>query len=137
LETDWVGLAVEKGGPLSLIGNLPFNISSQILFDIIDNRRAVSHALFTTQYEVCLCLSHSPSLILCPLYVPSLSSQVARRIISPPRTKEYGILSVAFQLYSRPEYKFTIPSTAFYPAPKVTSAQLTFPSLSFPLCLSP
>lgn len=52
LETDWVGLAVEKGGPLSLIGNLPFNISSQILFDIIDNRRAVSHAVFTTQYEV-------------------------------------------------------------------------------------
>lgn len=52
LETDWVGLAIEKGGPLSLIGNLPFNISSQILFHVVDNRKAISQALFTTQLEV-------------------------------------------------------------------------------------
>jgi 16S rRNA A1518/A1519 N6-dimethyltransferase RsmA/KsgA/DIM1 with predicted DNA glycosylase/AP lyase activity len=67
LETDWVGLAVEKGGPLSLIGNLPFNISSQILFDIIDHRRAVSHAVFTTQYEVTYHSSASHSLDLSSL----------------------------------------------------------------------
>jgi 16S rRNA A1518/A1519 N6-dimethyltransferase RsmA/KsgA/DIM1 with predicted DNA glycosylase/AP lyase activity len=52
LETNWTQLAAEKGGPLSLIGNLPFNISSQILFTIVDNRQAIEKCIFTTQLEV-------------------------------------------------------------------------------------
>eukprot|EP01041_Mallomonas_annulata_P003998 gene3998-7968_t len=102
LKTDWPALAAERGGPLSVIGNLPFYITSQILFSLADSHKAVQQAVVTMQYEV------------------------AERVVAKPSTKAYGILSVVFQLYSAPSMNFKIPPSVFFPQPKVESALVTF-----------
>ncbi len=101
LQVDWTALAELRGGPLSVIGNLPYHITSQILFGLLDSHRAVRQAVVTMQLEV------------------------AQRLIAAPRCKDYGILSVLFQLYTRPRINFKLPPTVFYPQPKVTSALVT------------
>eukprot|EP00640_Fibrocapsa_japonica_P003561 CAMPEP_0113942962 /NCGR_PEP_ID=MMETSP1339-20121228/14978_1 /TAXON_ID=94617 /ORGANISM="Fibrocapsa japonica" /LENGTH=292 /DNA_ID=CAMNT_0000947661 /DNA_START=199 /DNA_END=1077 /DNA_ORIENTATION=+ /assembly_acc=CAM_ASM_000762 len=98
LQVNWPALSKLKGGPLSVVGNLPYHITSQILFGLADNPQAVRSAVVTTQWEV------------------------AQRICSGPNSKDYGILSVVFQLFTRPRILFKIPNTVFYPAPKVASA---------------
>lgn len=52
LKVDWPQRAAVSGGPLSVIGNLPYNITSQILFSFIDSYKAVNKAVVTAQYEV-------------------------------------------------------------------------------------
>ncbi|CAM9910691.1 unnamed protein product, partial [Phaeothamnion confervicola] len=99
-DLDYTALARLRGGPLSVIGNLPYHITSQILFALLDHYSAVRSAIVTMQLEV------------------------AQRICARPNTKDYGTLSVAFQLYARPSILFKIPNTVFYPQPKVTSALL-------------
>ena len=100
LQTDYPQLAEDEGGPLSVIGNLPYYITSQILFALADasHTGAVRSATVTMQYEV------------------------AERIVSPTKCKAYGILSVVFQLYADCTIHFKIPPTVFYPQPKVDSA---------------
>ena len=83
--------------PVAIIGNLPYNISSQIFFKILDNRNIVNEVVCMVQKEV------------------------ARRIAAPPGNKEYGILSVLLQAYYSIEYLFTVPPGVFYPPPKVNS----------------
>lgn len=86
--------------PLVVIGNLPYYITSQILFALADasHVNAVGSATVTMQWEV------------------------AKRMVAHPNCKEYGILSVVFQLYARVKLHFKIPPTVFYPKPKVDSA---------------
>ena len=98
LAVDYTKLAAARGGRLSVIGNLPYYITSQILFCLCDHHASVGRAVVTMQHEVAL------------------------RLVAKPRTKDYGILSVVFQLYASPKIAFKIPHTAFYPQPKVTSA---------------
>ena len=100
LQVDYPSLSLDEGGPLSVIGNLPYYITSQILFALADASHfgAVRSATVTMQWEV------------------------AQRIIAPTRCKDYGILSVVFQLYADCEVHFKIPPTVFYPQPKVDSA---------------
>ncbi len=81
-----------------IIGNIPYNITSSILFKLIDDITLIKDALFMVQYEV------------------------AARIISKPRTKEYGILSVILNHFFNVELCFKVPPTVFYPKPKVNSA---------------
>lgn len=82
---------------LAVIGNFPYNISSQILFKIIDNFQ----------------------------FVPEMSGmfqkEVAERTAAKPRTKDYGILSVLVQAYYDVEYLFTVHENVFNPPPKVKS----------------
>ncbi len=101
LDCNWELMSKERGGKLSIIGNLPFYITSQILFSLADAHQSISQAVVTMQLEV------------------------AERIIAKPRTKSYGILSVAFQLYGKPKFNFKIPNTVFYPVPKVDAALIT------------
>ena len=101
LAVDYSALAALRGGRLSVIGNLPYYITSQILFCLCDHHAAVRRAVVTMQLEV------------------------AQRLVAKPRSKDYGILSVVFQLYASPKIAFKIPHTAFYPQPKVTSALVT------------
>ncbi|KAG5184816.1 S-adenosyl-L-methionine-dependent methyltransferase [Tribonema minus] len=101
LQIDYTQLAEARGGQLSIIGNLPYHITSQILFMLCDHYRSIARAVVLLQLEV------------------------AQRIVAPPNCKEYGILSVVFQLYTRPRILFKIPATVFYPQPKVTSALLS------------
>ena len=101
LQCDWSQMAKERGGRLSIIGNLPFYITSQILFSLADSWNAVDKAVVTMQYEV------------------------AERMVAKTSTKQYGILSVVFQLYGTPKLNFKIPPTVFFPRPKVDSALVT------------
>lgn len=100
LQVDYPDMAKEEGGPLSIIGNLPYYITSQILFALADasHFNAVRSATVTMQYEV------------------------GQRIVAKTSTKDYGILSVVFQIYADCQLHFKIPPTVFYPQPKVDSA---------------
>ena len=88
----------QSGEPLAVIGNFPYNISSQIFFRILEFRNDV-------QEVVCM-----------------IQKEVAERISAPPGSKTYGILSVLLQAYYRIEYLFTVSPNVFYPRPKVYSA---------------
>ncbi|MDR2125387.1 MAG: 16S rRNA (adenine(1518)-N(6)/adenine(1519)-N(6))-dimethyltransferase RsmA [Prevotellaceae bacterium] len=84
--------------PFSIIGNLPYNISSQIFFKIIDEKNYINEAVCMVQKEV------------------------AERIAEKPGSKTYGILSVFVQAFYDVEYLFTVHENAFTPPPKVKSA---------------
>ncbi|MDR0581768.1 MAG: 16S rRNA (adenine(1518)-N(6)/adenine(1519)-N(6))-dimethyltransferase RsmA [Prevotellaceae bacterium] len=84
--------------PFAVIGNFPYNISSQIFFKILENRRLI------------------------PEVVGMIQKEVAERIACRAGGKTYGILSVLLQAYYRIEYLFTVHEHAFTPPPKVKSA---------------
>ncbi len=85
-------------GQFSVIGNFPYNISSQILFRVLENHDQVIESVGMFQKEV------------------------AVRIAAPPGKKDYGILSVLLQAWYDIEYLFTVEPTVFIPPPKVQSA---------------
>jgi 16S rRNA (adenine1518-N6/adenine1519-N6)-dimethyltransferase len=80
-----------------VIGNIPYNITSEIIFKLIDNRRIIKDAQLMVQEEV------------------------ARRLASKPGSKEYGIPSVLLQAFSEPELRFKVSRNCFYPKPNVDS----------------
>jgi len=82
----------------SVIGNFPYNISSQILFKVLEHRNKITDVVGMFQKEV------------------------AERIASPPGSKKYGILSVLVQAFYSIEYLFTVNENVFVPPPKVKSA---------------
>ena len=84
--------------PFALIGNLPYNISSQIFFKVLENKELV------------------------PEIVCMLQKEVAKRICSGPGSKVYGILSVFLQAWYNIEYLIDVPEYVFDPPPKVQSA---------------
>lgn len=81
----------------ALIGNFPYNISSQIFFKVLELKDRI------------------------PLVVGMLQKEVAERFCSPPGSRAYGILSVLLQTWYTPEYLFTVAPGAFTPPPKVQS----------------
>lgn len=81
----------------AVVGNFPYNISSQIVFHIIDHKDKV------------------------PVMVGMFQKEVAKRICSNEGTKDNGILSILTQLYYDTEYLFDVPREAFNPPPKVVS----------------
>jgi len=85
-------------GDFCVIGNFPYNISSQIFFKILEYRESV------------------------PLVVGMLQKEVAERLASGPGNKSYGILSVLLQAWYDIEYLFTVGENEFVPPPKVKSA---------------
>ena len=90
---------VEKYGQrIRVVGNIPYYITSDILFWIIDSRTAFTDALLMMQADV------------------------ARRLVAQRRTKEYGILSIVTQCYAEPEILFRVSRNSFYPVPNVDSA---------------
>ena len=87
-----------NGQPFVLIGNYPYNISSQIFFKMLDNKALI------------------------PCCAGMIQKEVAERIASPAGKKAYGILSVLLQAYYDIEYLFTVSEHVFDPPPKVKSA---------------
>ena len=81
----------------AIIGNFPYNISSQIVFKILDNVSQI------------------------PMMVGMFQKEVAERICAKPGGKDYGIISVLTQAYYHTEYLFTVPPHVFDPPPKVES----------------
>lgn len=96
---DFLSLDIDGlfSGHLAVTGNFPYNISSQILFKILNHRHKIT--------EVC-CM---------------LQKEVAERICASPGSRTYGILSVLIQAYYKTEYLFSVPPHVFYPVPKVVS----------------
>ncbi|MEO5629181.1 MAG: 16S rRNA (adenine(1518)-N(6)/adenine(1519)-N(6))-dimethyltransferase RsmA [Thermomonas sp.] len=101
LGVDFTALAAARGdanGQIRLVGNLPYNLSSPILFHALDHAPAVRDMHFMLQKEV------------------------VERMASGPGSKVYGRLSVMLQAYCTVTPLFTVPPGAFRPAPKVDSA---------------
>lgn len=100
IERDFLKLDIDTlfDQPFSVIGNLPYNISSQIFFKILENRGKVLQV-------VCM-----------------IQKEVAQRITTGPGSKTYGKLSVLLQAYFDMEYLFTVKPGSFHPPPKVESA---------------
>ncbi len=100
LEADYLKLNIRKifPGPYRVIGNFPYNISSQIFFKILEDKDLV------------------------PEVVCMIQKEVADRIAEPPGTKTYGILSVLLQAWYDIEYVLSVGPGAFNPPPKVNSA---------------
>ena len=99
IEKDFLKLDFKKifRGQFAIIGNFPYNISSQILFKIIDNRDLIVESVGMFQQEV------------------------AKRICESPGKKSYGILSVLIQAFYKAEYLFNVSKHVFQPPPKVAS----------------
>ena len=89
--------SIFEGQSFIIAGNFPYNISSQILFRLFENRELI------------------------PELVGMFQKEVAKRIASGPGSKEYGILSVLLQVYYDVEYLFTVDEDVFDPPPKVKS----------------
>ncbi len=83
---------------ITIVGNFPYNISSQIFFKVLENRELV------------------------PEVVGMVQREVAQRIAEPPGSRTYGILSVLLQAWYDIEYLFTVSEGVFSPPPKVKSA---------------
>lgn len=86
------------GEHIRVVGNLPYNISTPILFHLLDNVKVITDMHFMLQKEV------------------------VERMVAAPSTAAYGRLSVMLQYRLQMEYLFTVPPEAFDPAPKVESA---------------
>lgn len=99
LAFDW-GEVGEQDEPVHVVGNLPYYITSQILFALLAERRRLKTATLMMQKEV------------------------ARRIVAEHGNREYGILSVQTQLMSTPSILFDVPPGVFSPPPKVDSSVL-------------
>ena len=87
---------------LKIIGNIPYNITTEIIFRLTENRDMISDAVLMMQKEV------------------------AQRLTSPHGNKDYGILAVLIQLYTIPKILFNVPPEAFFPKPRVTSSVVKF-----------
>lgn len=108
LHRDILSLSAEElaaGGPLHLYGNLPYNISSPLLFWFLANRRFFNGATFMLQKEM------------------------ARRLTAKAGTKDYGRLTVALSLWFQIKTVLEVPPSAFHPRPKVDSTVLSLSPL--------
>ena len=98
IEGDFLKLNLDEvfpTGSFSVIGNYPYNISSQIFFKVLEYRERI------------------------PVCSGMIQKEVAQRLASKPGNKEYGILSVLLQAYYNIEYLFTVDEYVFAPPPKV------------------
>ncbi|MEX2632860.1 MAG: 16S rRNA (adenine(1518)-N(6)/adenine(1519)-N(6))-dimethyltransferase RsmA [Balneolales bacterium] len=100
LDTDWKSM-LPSDEKKYIIGNLPYYITSPILFKVLDSGGLFEQAVFMIQKEV------------------------AERLVAKPRTKAYGILSVQTQLLSDTELLFNVSREVFYPKPNVDSAVIS------------
>lgn len=100
IESDILGLDLQTvaGAGLRVIGNLPYNISSPVIFWMIENRAKISSAVVMLQREV------------------------AQRITAPPDCKDYGVLSVLLRAFANCKKLFDISAASFIPPPEVVSS---------------
>jgi len=101
LTVDFLEIAAATGKPVRVLGNLPYNITSPILFRLAEQRAAIQDAWLMVQKEI------------------------ADRVSAGPATKEYGILSVLLQTYADVRSEFTVSRHVFRPRPQVASAMLS------------
>ncbi len=95
----------------TVVGNFPYNISSQILFKVLEWKEQV------------------------PVMIGMFQKEVAQRIVSQPGTKVYGILSVLVQVFYEVEYLFDVPPESFTPPPKVMSGVIRLKRKEVPIAV--
>ncbi|NJB66887.1 16S rRNA (adenine1518-N6/adenine1519-N6)-dimethyltransferase [Desulfobaculum xiamenense] len=100
----WEALSADV--PWKIIGNLPYNVASPLMWDIFSRAKGLRRAVFMIQKEV------------------------GQRLTAEPGTKAYGALTVWVQSYVRPRHEFTVGPNVFTPRPKVDSSVLSFEPLS-------
>ncbi len=93
---------------VAVVGNLPYHLSSPILFRVLEQRASVSRAVFTLQKEV------------------------VERLAAEPGTRDYGLLTVLLGMYFAVEHLFTLEARLFHPPPKVDSAVVRLTRLQAP-----
>lgn len=96
-------------GSFRVVANIPYNITTPLIFKLLEFR------------------DRMPSMTLL------MQKEVARRITAPPGSKEYGVLSISTQLYTKPSMKFKVSRKAFLPPPNVDSAVVHFEVSATPL----
>ncbi|MFM7720160.1 MAG: 16S rRNA (adenine(1518)-N(6)/adenine(1519)-N(6))-dimethyltransferase RsmA [Sediminibacterium sp.] len=112
INEDFLETAIPFEGQFTLVGNFPYNISTQIVFRVLDWKEQV------------------------PVMIGMFQKEVAERIAASPHSKAYGILSVLTQAFYEVEYLFDVPPSAFTPPPNVMSGVIrlkrknTFPEFS-------
>ncbi len=97
LAFDFAGLSRQEGKRLVVLGNLPYNISSPLMFNLLEAFPAIERAVFMVQKEV------------------------GERFCAPPGCGDYGVLSVLLGIYSKVNRLFTVGPSQFYPPPKIDS----------------
>lgn len=97
LQFDWGGAAQEAGRRLVVVGNLPYQISSPLMFLLLEHRHDIHHGVFMVQREV------------------------GQRFAAEPGSGDYGVLSVLLRLYGTVQAIFSVGPGQFYPPPKVDS----------------
>lgn len=102
INEDFLETAIPFEGSFVLVGNFPYNISTQIVFKVLDWKSQV------------------------PMMVGMFQKEVAERIAAKPHSKAYGILSVLAQAFYEVTYLFDVPPAAFNPPPKVDSGVIMF-----------
>ncbi len=100
LETDFSYWCTRFGARFRLAGNIPYHLTSPILFKVFE---------------------HAEDIIDCTLMI---QREVAERLVARPRTKEYGILSVSARLFGSASMLFDVSPNCFFPKPKVTSTMV-------------
>jgi 16S rRNA (adenine1518-N6/adenine1519-N6)-dimethyltransferase len=101
IEGDFLKIDLKErlgGKSYAIIGNFPYNISTQIVFKTLNHRNQI------------------------PFFSGMFQKEVAERICEPPGSKKYGILSVLTQLFYKTDFLFKVPPSVFRPQPKVDSA---------------
>ncbi len=102
MEFDYAGVAERFGRRIKIVGNLPFSITSPLLFKLMRIYKHIELMVFMVQREV------------------------GERICSPPGSKKYGILSVLCRLYWKVERLFIVKKGSFYPPPSVSACVIRF-----------
>lgn len=100
LKFDFASISNKYGSKFKVIGNVPYNISSPVIFALLSHRSVISDFTLMLQREV------------------------VERLVSPPGHKAYGIPPVLLQMYADVERLFDVSAACFYPAPKVDSSIL-------------
>ncbi len=108
LRFDFSQVAQEYQCRIKVVANLPYHISSQMIFKLLEVRRFISTMVLMLQKEV------------------------AERVVAAPGKKDYGVLSIFTQLYANVSLELILPPKSFYPQPKVDSAVVEFKVLSQP-----
>ena len=98
LDLNFKNLFQNSDDKIRIVGNIPYNITSPILFKLFENNYLIKDAVFMVQYEV------------------------AKRMVADLGSKDYGIISVLLNYYGKPKLIFKVSPNVFYPRPKVNSA---------------
>jgi 16S rRNA (adenine1518-N6/adenine1519-N6)-dimethyltransferase len=109
LKYDFKALAKRHKSKVKVIGNVPYNISSPLIFHLLSSRMAIHSFLLMLQKEV------------------------VERLVALPGNKSYGVPSVILQMFAELEKMFDVPASCFHPRPKVESAVIRGAFLDKPL----